>query len=85
MTVKTKLSVIGAALLGLSACVDGAGTLAPLPEEVAALAAPAQDLSTARLLAEDGCYWYLHRGPVETTLLPLRTAKGSPICVARTE
>jgi hypothetical protein len=50
-----------------------------VPEQVTALAAPYQDLSTARL-REDGCYWYLHSGPVEATLLPLRTREGRPIC-----
>ena len=45
--------------------------------------ASGQDLSTARFMLEDGCYWYEHSGPVETTLLPLRTANGNPICVAR--
>jgi len=54
-----------------------------IPEQVAALAAPYQDVSTARLLPRDGCYWYLHQGPVETTLLPLRTIDGRPICAAR--
>lgn len=54
----------------------------PVPEQVAALAAPGQDLMTARLLPEDNCFWYLHSGPVETTLLPLRAANGRPICMA---
>jgi hypothetical protein len=47
------------------------------------LAAPDQDIATARLLPEDNCYWYEHNGPVEVTLLPLRTAAGNPICVAK--
>ncbi len=54
-----------------------------IPEQVVALAAPYQDLSTARVLPEDGCYWYRHEGPVETTLLPLRTIDGRPICTAQ--
>lgn len=54
-----------------------------LPVEVAAAAAPGQDLSSARLVPEDGCYWYVHHGPVETTLLPLRSAGGGPICIGR--
>lgn len=53
-----------------------------ISEAVAARAAPGQDLSTARLLPEDGCYWYEHRGPVETTLVPLRTVGGAPLCTA---
>ncbi|MEI4234759.1 hypothetical protein [Roseovarius sp. D22-M7] len=54
-----------------------------VPEEVIALAAPYQDVATARLLPRDGCYWYRHEGPVETTLLPLRTADGRPICATQ--
>ena len=57
------------------------GPYRPLPEQVAALAAPNQDLATARLRPEDNCYWYMHSGPVEDTLLPLRTTRGNPICV----
>ncbi len=55
-----------------------------LPEEVAAMAAPNQDLATARLNPEDNCYWYMHAGPVETTLVPLRTLRGNPICLQQT-
>ena len=81
---------IGAALAALTllgACVEtttgtadpnGAG-MRDVPEEIAAIAAPYQDLSSVRVL-EDGCYWYRHVGPVETTLLPLRTTEGRPIC-----
>lgn len=52
-----------------------------IPESVARLAAPDQDLSTARFMVEDGCYWYEHSGPVEVTLVPLRSEGGSPICL----
>ncbi|MCI5110939.1 MAG: hypothetical protein MRY75_10345 [Marivita sp.] len=75
-------------LLGLAACepVPSSGGTSgsariTVPESVATIAAPYQDLTTARVRAEDGCYWYTHRGPVETTELPLRTSNGSPICV----
>lgn len=51
-----------------------------LPEEVVAISASYQDLQAVQLLPEDGCYWYRHVGPVETTLLPLRTNDGRPIC-----
>ena len=54
-----------------------------IPEAVAALAAQDQDLTTVRLLPEDGCYWYEHSGPVETTLVPLRSTGGNPICSSR--
>ncbi len=54
----------------------------PIPPEVAAMAAPGQDLATVRLRAEDNCYWYSYAGPVETTLLPLKTIDGRPICAA---
>lgn len=54
-----------------------------IPDEVVQVAGPNQDLTTARLLPEDNCYWYMHRGPVETTLLPLRSFDGRAICVAQ--
>lgn len=81
------VATCAAAALLLAACeapVDagrepGAATRA-VPDTVRELAAPYQDVSTARVLEEDGCYWYRHVGPVETTLLPLRTAEGRPIC-----
>ena len=76
-------------LLGvaLGACSEtlsnsqGSGALPPVPEQIVALAAPNQDLSTARLRPEDNCYWYMHSGPVETTLVPLRTVQGNRICM----
>lgn len=61
---------------------SGQAELPPLPEQVIAVAAPWQNLATARLMEADGCYWYEHEGPVETTLLPLRTPEGRPICTA---
>jgi prolipoprotein diacylglyceryltransferase len=51
-----------------------------LPESVVTIAAPHQDLQSVVILPEDGCYWYQHVGPVETTMLPLRTVEGRPIC-----
>jgi hypothetical protein len=54
-----------------------------VPDAVIALAAPDQNIETARLRPEDGCYWYEHSGPVETTLVPLRSPAGNPICAAR--
>lgn len=70
-------------LLGLAACepMPTSGGFVTVPESVSSIAAPFQDLTTARVKAEDGCYWYTHRGPVETTELPLRTSGGNPICV----
>lgn len=74
-------------VLALGACSEslsnsqGSASLPPVPEQVVALAAPNQDIATARLRPEDNCYWYMHSGPVEETLLPLRTAGGNPICI----
>ncbi|MGV6848794.1 MAG: hypothetical protein ACWA5A_10485 [Marinibacterium sp.] len=75
------------ALLILSACETPAGRtdpqtgyLAKLPDGVTEIAAPGQDLTAVQLSPEDGCYWYRYDGPVETTLLPLRTRDGRPIC-----
>jgi hypothetical protein len=56
------------------------GFLKELPEGVALIAAPYQNLEEVILKPEDGCYWYRHVGPVETTMLPLRTVEGRPIC-----
>lgn len=87
MTKAKALFAAPLSLLALAACEpvptgssSGAG-LVTVPESVASIAAPFQDLTTARVRAEDGCYWYTHQGPVETTELPLRTTNGSPICV----
>lgn len=60
------------------------GFIQKLPDSMVAIAAPYQNLSAVRIFPEDGCYWYLHVGPVESTLLPLRTTDGRPICTAST-
>ena len=78
------LILLGVALGACSETLSnsqGSGSLPPVPEQIAALAAPNQDLATARLRPEDNCYWYMHAGPVETTPLPLRTSGGNPICI----
>ncbi|KUJ80673.1 hypothetical protein AVO45_06465 [Ruegeria marisrubri] len=72
--------VAGCATTAPIAGDDEPGTPATLPDSVIAMAAPSQDLSMVRLMPEDGCYWYRHVGPVETTYLPLRTTEGRPIC-----
>ena len=77
-------------LVWLAACdptalvTPGGASLRPVPDAVRTLAAPDQNIDTARVLPEDGCYWYEHAGPVETTLLPLRTAEGRMICPVQT-
>lgn len=75
-------------LLALGACSmpiapannNSTGFINELPEGVALIAAPYQNLQEVILKPEDGCYWYRHVGPVETTMLPLRTVEGRPIC-----
>ncbi|SHF12796.1 hypothetical protein SAMN05444279_1186 [Ruegeria intermedia] len=87
MTARTGLK-FAAVLLSVGACTETASMsgasaprdLAKVPEGVIAIAAPGQDLSAVRIMPEDGCYWYRHVGPVETTYLPLRTVDGRPIC-----
>ena len=79
-TLLTTVLVLGACSADLSGS-QASASLPSLPDEIAALAAPNQDLKTARLRPEDNCYWYMHAGPVETTLLPLRTTRGNPICI----
>jgi hypothetical protein len=79
----------GAMMLALAACVapmpvpeTDTGFIITLPAEVITLADPTQNLQAVRIM-QDGCYWYEHAGPVETTMLPLRTPSGSPICTPR--
>ncbi|MBV7380525.1 hypothetical protein [Maritimibacter dapengensis] len=82
------LFLLAALPLTLAAC-DATMAPAPsgtssttVPENIAAMAAPYQNLSSARVDEATGCYVYLHRGPVESTYLPLRTADGRPICTS---
>lgn len=65
--------------LGMSGKKDGKSGETEVPEAVLQLAAPNQNVQSARMLA-DGCFWYEYAGPVETTLLPLTTADGKRIC-----
>lgn len=82
MTTRLFLAMLGVAAFG--GCTDTTGGndgfIRTLPEEIVALAAPNQDLKSVQLREADGCYWYRHVGPVETTMLPLRSAEGRPIC-----
>ena len=87
-----KVTLLFAGLLVLGACtvpvVQTGEPEAAISEDVmaqlSAMAAPYQNVQTVVLRPEDGCYWYRHVGPVETTMLPLRTPEGGPICTART-
>lgn len=86
-------SLLPLALLTLAACDgdfsglngDGPRFIKELPEGVTSIAAPFQNLEQVVLLPEDNCYWYNHAGPVETTLIPLRTTQGRPICASAPE
>ncbi|MEO1536951.1 MAG: hypothetical protein AAFR73_04400 [Pseudomonadota bacterium] len=74
------------AILVVSACtnVGPGGFMRDLPEGLEELAAPNQNLDAVKLM-DDGCYWYQHNGPVETTMLPLRSKRGNPLCAAPAE
>lgn len=85
--------VVGAASLALGACaaispepvISNPVAQTPSPEQqmldqVAARAAPNQNVQSARLREDDNCYWYSYAGPVETTDLPLLTPEGRHIC-----
>ena len=89
MTKKRSGIALGVATLALGGCASFGPTGEPglsadgsVPEEVLAMAAPYQNLGAIEFRPEDGCYWYWHDGPVEMTLLPLRTPAGNPICRA---
>ncbi len=72
---------LGACTVPINQATDKTtGFLKELPEGVAMIAAPYQNLQEVILKPEDGCYWYRHVGPVETTMLPLRSVRGRPIC-----
>lgn len=86
-----KATLLFAGLLTLGACTIPVGQT-PQPEpgisdemmaHLSAMAAPYQNVQTVELRPQDGCYWYRHVGPVETTMLPLRTPEGRPICTER--
>lgn len=79
-TVPMLAVIAGCATTGPIPGGEESGAPVNLPDNVIAMAAPSQDLSTVRIMPEDGCYWYRHVGPVETTYLPLRTTEGRPIC-----
>ena len=67
-------------LAGCAASGTSGGFMREVPEDVVALAGPNQNLQAVKFVEEDGCYWYQHQGPVETTLLPLRSKRGRHIC-----
>lgn len=78
------LLTLGACTVPVAETADpDTGLSAEVMTQLSAMAAPWQDLQSVRLRPEDGCYWYRHVGPVETTMLPLRTADGRPICTQR--
>ncbi len=87
MSLKKALQALGVLLI-VGACSETTsisadsepGTLSRVPDVVAQIAAPGQDLNAVKIMPEDGCYWYRYVGPVETTYLPLRTIEGRPIC-----
>lgn len=83
--IRTSLLPMSLCIAVLAACTPVSDQSAvpgsQLPEDVLAIVGPGQDLASARLVPETGCYVYEHRNPVETTLLPLRTAEGNPICL----
>ncbi|MCT8159959.1 hypothetical protein [Pseudoruegeria sp. SHC-113] len=62
------------------ATVGAANGYAPASDAIRALAAPNQNLNAVRVDPNDGCYWFLYNGPVESTGLPLRSTEGRPIC-----
>lgn len=85
ITLVMGLLVLGACSAPLNQATDkSTGFLNELPEGVAMIAAPYQNLQEVILRPEDGCYWYRHVGPVETMMLPLRTVAGRPICTQAT-
>lgn len=81
------LAIGAVILLGVSACaqsnIQDDGFLREVPDAIVAQAGPNQNLARVALLETDGCLWYEHVGPVETTLLPLLSKGGRHMCTAR--
>ncbi|MEM6384812.1 MAG: hypothetical protein AAF718_01120 [Pseudomonadota bacterium] len=76
------------AFLSLTACaanIGAGGFMRELPEGLADLASPGQNLEAVKLMEDDNCYWYQHVGQVETTMLPLRSKRGQHICAKPSE
>ncbi|MFW5655030.1 MAG: hypothetical protein ACOCYW_05210 [Roseicyclus sp.] len=78
-----RTSILVPVLLALTGCVATQTPIAQpeetLPEQLLAVVAPGQDMSSVRL-ESDGCYWYRYAGPVEVTYLPLLTRDNRMIC-----
>ena len=73
--------VLSLVLTGCAASGPSDGLSSPgIAENVLMMAAPYQNLDAVVFRPEDNCYWYWHDGPVERTLLPLRTPSGALIC-----
>ncbi len=71
---------LGACTVPINQATDKTtGFLKELPEGVALIAAPYQNLQEVILKPEDGCYWYRHVGPGGTTMLPRRAVRGRPV------
>ena len=68
------LLFVGTSLLGACATSNPNGTseIGNVPETVANLAGPGQDLSTARYREDDGCFWYVHIASEGISLIGLR-------------
>jgi len=80
----TSMMALGACAVPVAESVDpDTGISEDTMTQLSAMAAPYQDLQSVRFRSEDGCYWYRHVGPVETTMLPLRTVDGRRICTPR--
>ena len=62
MMVLPKLMLAAGCAISPSDSSDTANAIGNVPESVVAMAAPDQDVSTARLRPGDGCYWYEHNG-----------------------
>ncbi len=81
------LAAITLGLMTLGACSTTGPTddgepqqIVELPEGVLEIVDPSLDITDVRVMPEDGCYWYRHVGPVETTYLPLLTRQNRRIC-----
>lgn len=79
--VSTALTLAACAMPQSQFPVNEQGYIKEVPASIASLTAPEQDLTRVQLRPEDRCFWYMHAGPVEDTMIPLRATGGNPICI----
>ena len=71
--------------LGLAGCVANTGSSPTsrdaVPQAVWDRIPASTPLNEIQQGRQDGCYWYLRHGPLETMLVPVRDVESVPVCI----